>query len=133
MKSIKPGRGPSAMGAIGSVFAGIFGIIWTIATASMGAPIYFVFFGIVFVLMAIVQGIYHFKNTTGQHRMSLFDITYSRSEPDPLNQMFRKETSAEQSDRRSHGSDEINFCPYCGGKISDPAYQFCPQCGKDIR
>ena len=38
MKSIKPGRGPSMMGAVGAAFAVVFGIIWTMAAASMGAP-----------------------------------------------------------------------------------------------
>ena len=57
MKSIKPGRGPSAMGAFGSVIVGIFGVIWTIGAANMGAPPFFVLFGVVFILMAIVQAI----------------------------------------------------------------------------
>ena len=35
MRSIKPGRGPSMMGAAGAVFAVIFGIIWTFAAAGM--------------------------------------------------------------------------------------------------
>ena len=46
MKSVKPGRGPSAMGAMGSVIAVIFGIFWTIAAASMGAPGIFPLFGV---------------------------------------------------------------------------------------
>ena len=37
MKSVKPGRGPSGLGFIGSVFGIIFGIFWTIMAASMGA------------------------------------------------------------------------------------------------
>lgn len=38
MKSVKPGRGPSGMKFIGSVFAIVFGIFWTIMAARMGAP-----------------------------------------------------------------------------------------------
>ena len=45
MKHIKPGRGPSAMGALGSVIAVVFGIFWTVSAASMGAPISFSIFG----------------------------------------------------------------------------------------
>ena len=37
MKSVKPGRGPAGMKFIGSVFAIVFGIFWTIMAASMGA------------------------------------------------------------------------------------------------
>ena len=83
MKSIKPGRGPSAMGAVGSIFSAIFGIIWTIAAASMGAPVFFWLFGVVFVILGIVQAIYNFKNATGENRYSKFDIVDSAEEPDP--------------------------------------------------
>ena len=86
MKSIKPGRGPSAMGAVGSIFSAIFGIIWTIAAASMGAPVFFWLFGVVFVILGIVQAIYNFKNATGENRYSEFDIVDSTEEPDPLAQ-----------------------------------------------
>ena len=41
MKHVKPGRGPSAMGAFGAIIAVIFGIFWTVSTASMGAPAFF--------------------------------------------------------------------------------------------
>ena len=64
MKSIKPGRGPSAMGAMGSIIAVIFGIFWTIAAASMGAPFFFPLFGVLFIIMGIVQAVYNFKNAT---------------------------------------------------------------------
>ena len=37
MKSIKPGRGPSMMGGVGSVIAAIFGVFWTIGAVQMGA------------------------------------------------------------------------------------------------
>ena len=51
MKSVKPGRGPSAMGAVGSVIAVIFGIFWTITAASMGAPFFFPLFGVLFIIL----------------------------------------------------------------------------------
>ena len=54
MKHIKPGRGPSAMGALGSVIAVVFGIFWTVSVASMGAPISFSIFGVLFVIVGIV-------------------------------------------------------------------------------
>ena len=74
MKSIKPGRGPSAMGAMGSIVAAVFGLIWTGAAVSMGAPIFFPLFGVVFVIMGIVQAVYNFKNATSENRYSEFDI-----------------------------------------------------------
>ena len=44
MKSVKPGRGPSAMGAFGSLAAVLFGIVWTAVAASSGAPGFFPLF-----------------------------------------------------------------------------------------
>ena len=66
MKSVKPGRGPSAMGAVGSVIVVIFGIFWTITAASMGAPFFFPLFGVLFVILGIVQAVYHFKTLPGR-------------------------------------------------------------------
>ncbi|MEF3307030.1 zinc-ribbon domain-containing protein [Paenibacillus sp. GYB003] len=134
MKSIKPGRGPSAMGAIGSVAVGVFGIVWTIAAASMGAPVFFVLFGIVFVGLAVIQGIYHLKNATGANRMSLFDITENNEEPDPLDRFHMESSNRKRNsfaDNQNH--DEVNYCPFCGHKVSDASYRFCPKCGKEVR
>ncbi|GIQ69655.1 hypothetical protein XYCOK13_24790 [Xylanibacillus composti] len=133
MKSIKPGRGPSAMGAVGSIAVGIFGVIWTFAAASMGAPIFFVLFGIVFVGVAVVQAIYHYKNATGRNRMSLFDIT--SQEPDPLDTYFNGDANAnaDSNSQKQVAGDEVNFCPYCGKNVADESYKYCPGCGKAIR
>lgn len=123
MKSIKPGRGPSAMGAAGSLIAIVFGIFWTIMAYSItrDSPfplvgIFFPAFGVLFVIMGVVQTIYHYKNATGKERMSVFDITDSKEEDDPLNRRFGKEQS---------------YCPFCGTKV-DGEYHFCPKCGKKL-
>ena len=55
MKSIKPGRGPSMMGGLGSIFAGVFGVIWTMAAVQMGAGI-FALFGVVFINLKMPPG-----------------------------------------------------------------------------
>ena len=49
MKSIKPGRRRSRYNAVGAVIGIVFGIIWTIAALSMGAPFFFPLFGLVFI------------------------------------------------------------------------------------
>ncbi|MNB89897.1 hypothetical protein D3C75_369480 [compost metagenome] len=132
MKSIKPGRGPSAMGAIGSVGVGVFGIFWTIFAARMGAPTFFVFFGVIFVGLAIVQGIFHFKNATGTNRMSLFDIT--EQEPDPIEDYLNKDRRQNNEGlEEMHNNDDINFCPYCGNKVVDDSFKYCPKCGNELR
>ncbi len=140
MRSVKPGRGPSMMRAIGSIAAIIFGIIWTIAAASMNAPIFFPLFGLVFIGLGIVQAVYNFRNATRKNRYSAFDITDGNEEPDPLNERFG-ETHGDLEPGRDFnnmdgctnqpGSEDANFCPYCGAKLK-PGYQFCKHCGKQI-
>ncbi|MBW5445345.1 zinc ribbon domain-containing protein [Cohnella sp. CFH 77786] len=133
MRSIKPGRGPSAMGAAGSLFTAVFGVIWTIGAASMGAPSFFVLFGVVFIIMAIVQAVYHFNNATGKNRMSEYDITDPHEEPDPLNERFgSKQRRRYTDDPVNTDPGEINYCPYCGNRIAEESHRFCANCGREI-
>lgn len=133
MRSIKPGRGPSAMGAMGSVIAIIFGIFWTIMASSMGAPIFFPIFGVFFIGVGVVQLIYHFKNATGKNRMSIVDITEDGEEGDPLDQYFAKERyERPEQEPRAEKDKRFAFCPYCGEAL-DKSYRFCPSCGKALR
>jgi len=125
MKSIKPGRGPSAMNAVGGIIAGIVGVIWTISAASMGAPPAFIIFGVIFIIMAIIQGIYHAMNATGKHRMSVYDIT--EHEPDPLDPATRQTT------KQANQMRDIQYCPYCGQHVADEAHVFCSSCGNRVR
>lgn len=125
MKSVKPGRGPSAMGAMGSAAGVLFGVIWTAAAASMGAPSFFLAFGVLFIIVGVVQAVYHFKNATGENRFSEFDITGDGEEPDPL-------------DRRFHGVSEqgpsgaaARYCPYCGAGAGE-GFVFCARCGRQL-
>ena len=114
MKHIKPGRGPSAMGALGSVIAVVFGIFWTVSAASMGAPISFSIFGVLFVIVGIVQAVYNFKN---------------EDEPDPLNQRFGGQPPEAVDTSGPEGP--LRYCPYCGAKLGD-SYTFCGHCGKRL-
>ena len=136
MKSIKPGRGPSAMGAAGSIAVAIFGVIWMFGVSSMGAPPFFILFGLVFIGIAVMQAVFHFKNATGRNRMSLMDITDASDEPDPLDRFVRRSAGGmtNEGERSSVVPDgEVNFCPYCGNRITDDEHKFCAKCGKEIR
>ncbi|WP_281884901.1 zinc ribbon domain-containing protein [Paenibacillus sp. YYML68] len=137
MRSIKPGRGPSAMGAVASLAMGVFGMIWTIGVASMGAPIFFVLFGFVFIGIAVVQGIYHFTNATSRNRMSMYEITDRNEEPDPLNRYVAGRTRGTGEHREPYATvplkRDMNFCPYCGSQLSDATFNYCPKCGKELR
>ena len=88
MKSVKPGRGPSMMRGVSSIAMIGFGVIWTIAVISMGAPVFFPLFGLIFIGIGVAQAVYHFRNATGENRYSYFDIVDGDEGLDPLNQRF---------------------------------------------
>ena len=128
MRSIKPGRGPSMMGGVMGIFVAIFGVFWTILALTMGAPIFFPLFGVVFVIMAIVQTVFHFKNATGKNRYSAFDITEHGEEPDPLDLRYGGEEPYSGS---APSAGNSLFCPYCGA-AAEPDHLYCSRCGKKL-
>ena len=131
MKSIKPGRGPSMMGGVSSIFAALFGVFWTITAVSMGAFI-MVPFGLLFIGIAVFQAVYNFKNDTGENRYSSFDIVDEDEEIDPLNEKYgAKKTSGMQSSENMSFDIDSEYCPYCGIKVSKE-FEFCPKCGKKL-
>ena len=130
MKSIKPGRGPSMLGGIGCLAAAIFGVIWTLMALSMGAPVPFALFGVIFVVLGLVQAIFNFKNATGKNRYSAFDIVDSSQEPDPLQQRFGTQ-ERNPAPPPADGTDDFQFCPYCGARLGS-GFTFCAKCGKRL-
>ena len=128
MKSIKPGRGPSMMNAVSSIAAGVFGVFWTIGAARMGAPGFFVGFGVVFILLSVGQAIYAFYNATSKNRMSTFDITEHGEEPDPLDPGAH--TGERPAAHTGTGAPE-RFCPWCGAPTAD-GYAYCRGCGRKL-
>ena len=51
MKSIKPGRGPSMMGGLGSIFAGVFGVMFA---AAGSLPVVLICFGISLIFFFVI-------------------------------------------------------------------------------
>lgn len=96
----------------------------------MGAPIFFPLFGVVFVIMGIVQAVYNFKNATSENRYSEFDIVDSQEEPDPLSQRFHPEVEAPR-DSEEPKTDALRFCPYCGARVN-AEFEYCGSCGKKL-
>jgi CDP-diglyceride synthetase len=90
MHSIIPERGPSAMDAIGGVVAVVAGIGWIMLVSSMEAPTFFILFGRLFVVLAIVPVFHSLHNATSENRFSTFDGTTDLQEKDPLNELVRK-------------------------------------------
>ena len=82
------------MSVVGSIVGVIFGVLWTILatfiSSGMPQPIKTVFplFGILFIIVGIVNVIYSLYNTTSKNRLSTFDITSPSEETDPLNEVF---------------------------------------------
>ncbi len=127
MKSIKPGRGPSMMGGVVSILIGAGGIIWTISAVGMGAPILFALFGVIFVIIAVVQAVYNFHNATSDNRYSEFDITDENEEPDPFNVRY----GAPKQPTTPPADHSGGFCPYCGAPMHGD-FAFCRKCGKAL-
>ena len=125
MKSIKPGRGPSMMSSVAGIATAIIGVIWTIGAASIGAPVFFILFGVVFIIIAVISVLYNLHNATSENRMSEFDITEDGEESDPLNKAFG---TTDEKTQREAGN---RFCPYCGTPVQDD-YEFCNNCGKKL-
>lgn len=127
MKSIKPGRGPSMMGAVSALIAALFGVFWTVMAVRMGAPFFFAIFGILFVVMGLAQAWYNFRNATGKNRFSTYDIVTHEEEIDPLDPRY----SREETLPRAAGPEAPAYCPYCGEPLQGD-YKFCPACGKQL-
>ena len=129
MKSIKPGRGPSKMSAVGCIFAAVFGVFWCIVAVSMGA--YFMLpFGVIFIGFAVWQAVYHTHNATSEDRYSVFDIVDSAEESDPLQEQYGRNRYSMEQDVPNDGGDAA-FCPYCGKPVGSD-FEFCPKCGKKL-
>jgi hypothetical protein len=140
MRSLKPGRGPSAKAAAGSALAIMFGIIWTVMAYSLTRNVPFPMVGTVFPLfgvLSVVMGVinlgYHLYNASQRNRLSLLDLTEEGEEPDPLNLRFGPEKGREEGEARARQPrrSEGEYCPYCGEKVGRDV-DFCPHCGKDI-
>lgn len=133
MKSIKPGRGPSKMNFIGSVFGVVFGIFWTILAFGMtaGAGLFGIIFplcGLYFIGMSIYSAYVSYRNAHGEDRMSMYDIVDSSEEPDPWSPDYEQR---KQQEKPSASTNEANFCPYCG-KAIEADYKFCKYCGRSL-
>ncbi|MBO5649189.1 MAG: zinc ribbon domain-containing protein [Clostridia bacterium] len=128
MKHIKPGRGPSMMSGVMCIATAVFGVIWTALAASMGAGP-FALFGIVFIAVSVINAVYNFKNASQKNRYSLYDITSSEVEPDPLNVRFGEAERSNGSIDDPKTAPTAAFCPYCGAALQED-FVFCNRCGK---
>ncbi len=132
MKHIKPGRGPSFLSGILSVFMALFGVLWIFSVASSGGG-WFALFGVVFVGIAVVNAVYSFRNARRKNRYSAFDIVDGAEEPDPLTpgSAGQSHTDPGSAESGSTTPGSARFCPYCGRRAA-PDHAFCSGCGKKL-
>jgi len=134
LKSIKPGRGPSLIGVIGSILGIIFGIFWVTVvfrlSGSMSGLMGLILslIGTIFIVVGITQAVYNFKNAARKNRFSEYDIVSSSEEKDPLNERFGKKTL---ENNEFSGKEMGSYCPYCGSKVS-PDFEYCSKCGAKL-
>ena len=118
------------MSGVMCVVVGVFGVLWTIGAASIGGGL-FSLFGVLFIVVAIVNAVYNFKNATNKNRYSTFDIVEGNEEPDPLNQRYGEENYQQETATSYEGKSDSEFCPYCGADV-EKEFVFCNKCGKKL-
>lgn len=83
------------MGAVGGVVAVVFGIGWTYLAYSIteGAPhgvrVVFPLFGVLFIVVGIVNVIYNVVNAGSKNRLSQLDVVTDDEEPDPISRLVQ--------------------------------------------
>jgi len=131
MKKVKPSRGLSFTGFIGSIIVVVFGIGWLVLVIYIfkkenesGSPSFYLLllFGIIFILAGIGSAIYNYKNALSKKPFSVFDIVEDSKESDPFESLIKK----------GRQSSVLNYCYYCGSPMEE-SFSFCPKCGKDLR
>ena len=97
----------------------------------MGAPAFFPIFGVIFIIMGIVQAAYNYRNATGKNRYSSFDITDEGEEPDPLEQRFGG-TGMPVTILRKRAALPPHPSAPTAAKGVDGGFEHCPKCGKRL-
>ena len=117
------------MGGIAGIAAALFGVLWIIMAVSMGAW-FMAPFGLIFVIVAVVNAVYNFKNATGKNRYSEYDITDENEETDPFNERFGSRDYENKTVSYNQQS-ESRYCPYCGNPVAKD-FEYCNVCGKKL-
>ena len=113
------------MGGIIGIAVALFGVFWTVMTIVVEAW-FMTPFGLIFIVIAIINTVYNFKNATGKNRYSQYDITDEGEESDPWDEKFGTDR-----DDRPQSVAAAKYCPYYGEK-AEKDYKFCSSCGREL-
>ncbi len=128
MYSVKPGRGPSLIGAILSLIIGVpFVLFWIGGAHKAGAPGFFVFFGVIMLVAIVITALLGLYNATARDRISEFDVTTNTEENDPFDSLAPPPPPPAHA--QAAQASAKRFCPYCGESLAQD-FRFCPGCGK---
>lgn len=126
MKSIRPGRGHSKDTIAGSVIMTLFGVFWCIVAAKIGGG-FMVPFGLLFIGLAVYNGVRGFHNISSDEPDSFIDIVDTNEEHRNVDRGLTSEGSTSAGAK----GNSVDFCPYCG-KAVEGDFDFCPKCGRKL-
>ena len=117
-------RGPSFASGVGSIFAAIFGVFWTITAATMGAFI-MIPFGLLFIGFDVFGAIYNFKGS--KNKNSTYDDKYYKTKHNHFEDRYGDEASEYDFNVECNTEN----CPYCDKEVRKD-FIYCPYCGSRL-
>ena len=111
----------------------LFCIFWIYMAVRMGAPWFFVLFGIGFLGLLIYVIV---RNCSGQsHTSSDFpeepDDAFAEEPADEAEMDFDKDLDEELGAPAGRGPVQTGVCPFCGGPVTSENH-FCESCGRKL-
>jgi hypothetical protein len=126
---IKAGRSVSALGIIMGIMGTVFVIGWIGMLLHLSwddgmepGVVFLLVFGVMFLIAVIAITVFYARNTFAEKRPSILDIEEETG--DGIN-------AGGSIENRTAPDEEINFCPYCGGKVKKE-FSYCRTCGKKM-
>jgi|GEM_PF-7091069 len=114
-----PTKGASVAGIFAGIFAAGFGVFWLVGASSAGAPPFFILFGMIFILVALVTIGIHVHNAGAEPEQRITGKTIY-------------ELGEESDEKNDTATQAQAFCHSCG-KGTQNRDRFCSACGTALR
>ncbi|MCH4887493.1 hypothetical protein EZV73_07915 [Acidaminobacter sp. JC074] len=122
MRNMRQDNRSPVVKMLSAAFGIVFAFFWTGTAVRMGAPKFFVLFGVFFIGMSIYQFVTQIKHLTKKrHKVS-------ESLDDDNRQV---EALLERDVKSPVETKSYNFCPECGEQLKKK-YKRCPACGDKL-